>query len=870
MKYLFIFSLALLFPVVYAQHKIQPALIEQLQNTTTDDFVRIRIEFNARFDARAYFLSQKTNGFNRSEVTPNLLENLQNTAKTSQAEVLTFLNSNPTAVKNIRPFWIVNMIICSVQPHLISELAILPGVSIIQLENNRFQLHEKPIIENSDAAKAIDGVEPGVLACNVRPLWAMGYTGRGTKVFIFDTGVWPTHPSYSDRFIGNFAPLSQAWDGYFGELPNGLRSDHGSHVLGTVGGLEKATNDTIGIAFETYWMANDHIGPGVESLPDLQYMMASFEWALNPDGDINTTDDIPDVINNSWRWYDGADMEQCEGIVVELMNVIEAAGIANLFAGGNFGPNNTTISAPQRINTSEVNTFSVGSVNGNMDFPHPLSSFSSKGPTQCPGEGSLAIHPEVVAPGQNVRSAWGQSGYSTISGTSMAVPHVSGVVLLLKEAFPTVSGEEILWAIYLTAIDLGEPGEDNEFGMGMVDAFAAFNYLAQSHTPVNPHDIAFDLSVEKVDLPATGAVLCENSITPVVTIKNKGFETITSIELTYFINEGMEHEQTWSGSLVAGETVDIALTAINTGNQGNNTLVVSASIVDEDETFDLLNNTRYTRFNIRPEYELPYWEGFENGFNNGDWVVNNPDGSRTWDVIHVPNREWGEKSAWMNCYQYTPNSNQRDELVSPFFNLPSNAENLSLSFDVSYLRRASSSVIQDSLLVLVKKSCESHLFDDTLIQLYGLDLAFSESTFWDFFPTSSESWKTIELDISHLAGEQIALIFQTINRTGNNVFLDNVKLYLNDELPLQLKEKEAFRFNLYPNPNQGKFVVSFSDFSSVQNNDFVIMNSLGQHIYSQKIVNNELVINIDNLTKGSYIAVVNTREGRYFQRFIIN
>ena len=70
------------------------------------------------------------------------------------------------------------------------------------------------------------------------------------------------------------------------------------------------------------------------------------------------------------------------------------------------------------------------------DENYPISSFSCRGPTQCPGEGSLSTYPEVVAPGQSVRSAWGKNEFNTISGTSMAAPHVSGAVLLLKEAFP--------------------------------------------------------------------------------------------------------------------------------------------------------------------------------------------------------------------------------------------------------------------------------------------------------------------------------------------------------------------------------------------------------------------------------------------------
>ena len=68
----------------------------------------------------------------------------------------------------------------------------------------------------------------------------------------------------------------------------------------------------------------------------------------------------------------------------------------------------------------------------------------------------------------------------------MAAPHVSGAILLLKEAFPFLSGEELLWALYLSAVDLGIPGEDNIYGMGMIDVHAAFQHLIQIHTPVDP------------------------------------------------------------------------------------------------------------------------------------------------------------------------------------------------------------------------------------------------------------------------------------------------------------------------------------------------------------------------------------------------
>ena len=69
----------------------------------------------------------------------------------------------------------------------------------------------------------------------------------------------------------------------------------------------------------------------------------------------------------------------------------------------------------------------------------------------------------------------------------MAAPHVSGALLLLKEAFPNLSGEALMLALYYTCTDLGIPGEDNNYGMGVISLPAAYEYLIQrGHTPTPP------------------------------------------------------------------------------------------------------------------------------------------------------------------------------------------------------------------------------------------------------------------------------------------------------------------------------------------------------------------------------------------------
>jgi len=504
----------------------------------------------ASFDARKLDLAMRS----KSVITA-----LQERASESQTELLHLLKNSPYVhTQTIHSFWIANAIFVSAKKEMIAELSNNSAVEWIGL-NGKLELTSYEKSERETSLPSPGGVEPGLQVIKAPALWAMGYTGYGQVAFTNDTGVDPTHPALATKYRGIYVPRNQAWfqyDSVTMAVSTNLTpldcDDHGTHVTGTMLGLDRLNNDTIGVAFNAQWIGAPVLcGIGTED------NIAAFQWSINPDNDPNTSDDIPDVINNSW-WDPNLDSLDCNSIYVPVLEAMEAAGIAVIFSAGNQGPAPQTISTPHNINFDLVNSFTVGALNGNLPDLLPIAPFSSHGPSHCGGEGSILIKPEVSAPGVQVRSSIRDGKYESFSGTSMASPHVCGAILLLKEAFPELTGRELKMSLYLTARDLGEPGEDNTYGMGLIDVLAAFNYLVgQGHVPVSPFR-ANDVMI--LDLKSN-QLSCAENVSPTIMVENAGTANLESFEATYEVGD-QTTSYLWSGNLLPNERATVELPAV--------------------------------------------------------------------------------------------------------------------------------------------------------------------------------------------------------------------------------------------------------------------------------------------------------------------
>jgi subtilisin family serine protease len=293
-------------------------------------------------------------------------------------------------------------------------------------------------------------------------------TGTGIVVGASDSGVDGRHPALAGGFRGG----DDSWydPARHTRTPNDT-AGHGTHTLATAVGRTQT-----GVAPGAQWIGcvnlYRNLGNPARYLDCLQFMLAPFPAGGNPFTD-GRPERAPHVLTNSWGCprIEGCD----EGALRQATAALSAAGIFTVVAAGNTGPFCGSVDDPP---APYPDVLTVGAVNRGR----AVTMFSSRGPTDAG-----TMKPDVVAPGADVLSAMPGGGYATLDGTSMATPHVAGVVALMWSANPALIGDlartrDILRTTtqparptYLSSSTRNRCGNNdaNITGAGLVDAFAA-------------------------------------------------------------------------------------------------------------------------------------------------------------------------------------------------------------------------------------------------------------------------------------------------------------------------------------------------------------------------------------------------------------
>ncbi len=431
------------------------------------------------------------------------MERLKSAASLSQNDLLGYLDvlERDGQAAHIKSHWIIDVVTADVAVGQLKNIAGRSDVlQVFQLPTIR---SIEPLKDSyDDYNKALVGVEGNLKAVGADQAWAMGYDGTGRVVCSFDTGIYGEHPALVNSWRGKDGDSSASWfDPIGGEMaPHTYNTTlssywHGTHVMGIMVGHVDATGDTVGVALGAKW-----ISAAVIDIPGASIIDA-FEWAADPDGDPNTSSDMPDVINHSWG-IPNTDMD-CDDYFWAMIDNTEALGIVNIFAAGNEGgvAGDATIANPANRASAPLSDFCVGALDVlPISGDTLIASGSSRGPSDCDG---TTIKPNVVAPGQNIRSSIPPNAfyYEAHGGTSMAAPHVAGAVAILRQVAPDATVDEIKQALIAGCSDIGQTLPDNDYGYGLIKIPASIAALTAASNPdlrvysydigtINPGDVA--------------------------------------------------------------------------------------------------------------------------------------------------------------------------------------------------------------------------------------------------------------------------------------------------------------------------------------------------------------------------------------------
>ena len=401
--------------------------------------------------------------------------------------------------------------------------------------------------------------------------WAAGYDGKGVKIAVLDTGVDATHPDLKSQVIAakNFTPAATTDD----------KVGHGTHVASIAAGTgAKSGGKYKGVAPGAKIISGkvlDDTGSGDDS-----GILAGMEWAAEQGAQ---------VVNLSLGGQDTPEVDPLEALVNKLS---DEKGILFAIAAGNSGPE--SVGSPGSADAA----LTVGAV----DDKDVLADFSSTGPRI--GDG--AIKPDVTAPGVDITAAAAPgslidqevgenpAGYLSISGTSMATPHVAGAAAILKQEHPDWTYAEIKGA--LTGSAKGGKYTPFQQGSGRIQVDKAIKQTVIA----DPASVSFGTQAwpHTDDIPVTKPLTYRNLGTTDVTLKltatatdpkgqaaPAGFFKLAATTLTVPAGKSASVDYTVNTKL--GGTLDGAYSSYVTATVGTQSVRTGAAVNREVESYDV-------------------------------------------------------------------------------------------------------------------------------------------------------------------------------------------------------------------------------------------------------------------------------------------
>ena len=432
---------------------------------------------------------------------------LWNKSQTTQGPILQWLRERGL---EHRSFYIVNAILVKGSREIAEALAARPEVARVEGNPHIQNVLPQPnaIVEAPSQPGTPETIEPGINYTHAPQVWALGFRGQGITVAGADTGIRWTHNALKPHYRGwdgVTADHDYNWhDSIHNSVGNPCGNDstapcddngHGTHTIGTATGDDGAGNQ-IGMAPGAKWIGCRNMDQGngtpARYIECMEFFLAPYPIGGTPnDGDPLRA---PDITSNSWVCPPS---EGCSASTLQAaVEAQAAAGIMMVAGAGNDGSSCSTVMYPPAIYAA---SYTVGALNTGTDN---IASFSSRGPVTI--DASNRIKPDITAPGTGTRSASNSSdsAYVSLSGTSMATPHIAGAMALLWCARPElrheIAGSRTVLndaAHFISSTQCGTAGPPNNvYGWGRVDIQAAVGTPPPTPTCSPPCSLPVELS----------------------------------------------------------------------------------------------------------------------------------------------------------------------------------------------------------------------------------------------------------------------------------------------------------------------------------------------------------------------------------------
>lgn len=429
-------------------------------------------------------------------------------------------------------YWLVPAIAASIPAQAVQALSANPSVVLIEPDIEVYAIGDPDYAGELNNTWGVKRIGAGEVHTN-------GGFGAGVKVAVIDSGVDGTH---SDLVVAG------GWD--FVNKDDDPMDDngHGTHVAGTVAAVRNGIG-VVGAAPEAEIYALKVLGAnGSGNYSDV---IAALQWCV---------DNGIEVTNNSY----GSSGDPGTLVKAAFDNSY-AAGVLHVGAAGNSG--NPAGKGDNVIYPARWGSVIAVAATGTND---KRASWSSTGPDV-----------ELSAPGVSINSTLKGGGYGTMSGTSMASPHVAGAAALVWATDPALTNDAVRLALASTAQDLGSAGRDNLYGYGLVRADSAVAAV----TPVAPAIIVTvttdkDSYVIGTATATVGVMVTDEHGEPIAGLDSSAFEAEldgTSVEITF--DPMLGEPGCYTGSLDITELAEghhtIQVTVTDGGLSGTDSFVFS-------------------------------------------------------------------------------------------------------------------------------------------------------------------------------------------------------------------------------------------------------------------------------------------------------